>query len=96
MTVEHSFVIMAPFPGVITSLQTQGAKYRFSGFYPNKQTNKRTIKELKLMTDLKIGEYRMADKVLPGRLKGPLMSRDRKVCVTLSKRRYVNQALINV
>ena len=32
---------MQPFPGVITSLQTQGAKYRFSGFtQTNKQTNK--------------------------------------------------------
>ena len=35
---------MQPFPGVITSLQTQGAKYRVSGFIPtNKQTNKRSI-----------------------------------------------------
>ena len=34
---------MQPFPGVITSLQTQGAKYRFSGFtQTNKQTNKQT------------------------------------------------------
>ena len=31
------------FPGVITSLRTQGAKYRISGFIPtNKQTNKQT------------------------------------------------------
>ena len=35
---------MQPFPGVITSLQTQGASYRISGFIPtNKQTNKPTI-----------------------------------------------------
>ena len=36
---------MQSFPGVITSLQTQGAKYRFSGFIQtNKQTNKRRLK----------------------------------------------------
>ena len=36
-----AWVRVQPFPGVITSLQTQGAKYRFSGFIKtHKQTNK--------------------------------------------------------
>ena len=38
-----AWVRVQPFQGVITSLQTQGAKYRSSGFIPtNKQTHKQT------------------------------------------------------
>lgn len=40
--------------------------------FTNFRHNKGTIKELKLMIGLRIGEFSTADKV-PGRLKGPLM-----------------------